>query len=70
MHHHGHVQAAKLYEQAFMENCDVLRETNSKRILYRTLEERNAQVNVTACNMMRCRRACMACPPQQLKLYP
>lgn len=36
--------AAQLYEQAFMENCDVLRETNSKRVLYRTLEERNAQV--------------------------
>ncbi len=36
--------AAQLYEQAFQENCDVLRETNSKRILYRTLDERNAQV--------------------------
>jgi len=27
-----------------MENCDVLRETNSKRVLYRTMEERNAQI--------------------------
>jgi hypothetical protein len=36
--------AAQLYEQAFRENCDVLRETNSKRVLYRTLEERQAQV--------------------------
>mmetsp|Transcript_9890 Transcript_9890/g.26860 ORF Transcript_9890/g.26860 Transcript_9890/m.26860 type:complete len:479 (+) Transcript_9890:2866-4302(+) len=36
--------ADKLYNQAFMENCDVLRETNSKRILFRTLEERNAQI--------------------------
>ncbi len=36
--------AAKLYDQAFMENCDVLRETNSKRMLYRTLDERTAQV--------------------------
>lgn len=36
--------ATRLMEQAFIENCDVLRETNSKRVLYRTLEERNAQV--------------------------
>lgn len=36
--------AAQLYEQAFVENCDVLRDTNSKRILYRTLDERNAQI--------------------------
>lgn len=36
--------AASLYERAFMENCDVLRETNSKRVLYRTLDERNAQI--------------------------
>lgn len=36
--------AAQLQKQAFMESCDVLRETNSKRILFRTLEERNAQV--------------------------
>jgi len=27
-----------------MENCDVLRETNSKRVLFRTLEERTAQI--------------------------
>ncbi|KAF5837706.1 hypothetical protein DUNSADRAFT_4016 [Dunaliella salina] len=27
-----------------MDNCDVLRETNSKRILFRTMEERNAQI--------------------------
>lgn len=40
--------AASLYERAFMENCDVLRETNSKRVLYRTLDERNAQVQVVA----------------------
>ncbi len=38
--------ASKLYDQAFQEDCDVLRETNSKRILYRTLEERTAQVSV------------------------
>lgn len=36
--------AAELYEQAFMENCDVLRDTNSKRVLYRTLDERASQV--------------------------
>jgi cilia- and flagella-associated protein 53 len=36
--------AAQLTEQAFLESCDVLRETNSKRILYRTLDERSAQV--------------------------
>lgn len=36
--------AKQLYERAFMENCDVLRDVNSKRFLYRTLEERNAQV--------------------------
>lgn len=36
--------AQKLYEQAFAENCDVLRTTQSKRILYRTLEERTAQI--------------------------
>jgi len=34
----------RLYNQAFVENCDVLRETNSRRVLCRTLEERNAQV--------------------------
>ncbi|GAX79725.1 hypothetical protein CEUSTIGMA_g7166.t1 [Chlamydomonas eustigma] len=36
--------AASLYERAFQEDCDVLRETNSKRVLYRTLEERTAQI--------------------------
>ena len=36
--------AQTLYNRAFMENCDVLRETNAKRVLYRTLDERNAQV--------------------------
>ncbi len=40
--------AAQLYEQAFMENCDVLRETNSRRVLYRTLDERTAQVRCAA----------------------
>ncbi len=39
--------AQKLYEQAFAENCDVLRTTQSKRILYRTLEERTAQVSIS-----------------------
>ena len=38
--------AVELYQRAFEENCDVLRETNSKRILYRTLDERNAQVRM------------------------
>lgn len=41
--------AQSLYDRAFMENCDVLRDTNSKRVLYRTLEERNAQVRVLFC---------------------
>mmetsp|Transcript_13990 Transcript_13990/g.30249 ORF Transcript_13990/g.30249 Transcript_13990/m.30249 type:complete len:484 (+) Transcript_13990:247-1698(+) len=36
--------AKTLYDRAFQENCDVLRETNSKRVLYRTLDERNAQI--------------------------
>lgn len=36
--------ADSLREQAFQVNCDVLRETNSKRLLYGTLEERNAQI--------------------------
>ncbi|GIL72970.1 hypothetical protein Vretimale_4617 [Volvox reticuliferus] len=36
--------AASLYEKAFIQSCDVLRDENSKRILYRTLEERNAQI--------------------------
>ncbi len=36
--------AAQLYDRAFQENCDVLRDTDSKRVLYRTMEERNAQV--------------------------
>ncbi|GFR41019.1 hypothetical protein Agub_g1451 [Astrephomene gubernaculifera] len=36
--------AASLYEKAFIQSCDVLRGENSKRILYRTLEERNAQI--------------------------
>lgn len=36
--------AASLYEKAFIQSCDVLRVENTKRILYRTLEERNAQV--------------------------
>ena len=36
--------ATTLLTRAFNEGCDVLRETNSKRVLYRTLEERTAQV--------------------------
>lgn len=36
--------AATLYEKAFIQSCDVLRGENSKRLLYRTVEERNAQV--------------------------
>ncbi|MEW5301976.1 MAG: hypothetical protein WDW38_008607 [Sanguina aurantia] len=36
--------ASSLMEQAFRERCDVLRDTNSKRILYSTLDERNAQI--------------------------
>lgn len=40
--------AQSLYERAFQENCDVLREANSKRILYRTLDERDAQVSLHA----------------------
>lgn len=36
--------ASTLYEKAFIQSCDVLRDENSKRILYRTIEERNAQV--------------------------
>jgi hypothetical protein len=36
--------ARTLLDRAFDEGCDVLRETNSRRILYRTLEERTAQV--------------------------
>ncbi len=36
--------AKALYARSFQESCDVLRDTNSKRVLYRTLEERNAQV--------------------------
>ncbi|KAL6765783.1 tumor suppressor, Mitostatin-domain-containing protein [Haematococcus lacustris] len=36
--------AAQLQEKAFEENCDVLRQTHSKRILYRTLDERSAQI--------------------------
>ncbi|KXZ56726.1 hypothetical protein GPECTOR_1g654 [Gonium pectorale] len=36
--------AATLYEKAFIQSCDVLRGENSKRILYRTIEERNAQI--------------------------
>ena len=38
--------AATLLNRAFNEGCDVLRETNSKRVLYRTLEERTAQVEM------------------------
>lgn len=44
--------AQSLYERAFQENCDVLREANSKRILYRTLDERDAQVSLHACERM------------------
>jgi hypothetical protein len=40
--------ARTLEEQAFVENCDVLRDTNSKRILYRTLDERTAQVRMSS----------------------
>lgn len=40
--------AATLYEKAFIENCDVLRDANSKRVLYRTVDERNAQVRCVA----------------------
>lgn len=29
-----------------MENCEVLRETNSKRLLYRTMDERTAQASI------------------------
>lgn len=36
--------ARTLLDRAFEEGCDVLRETNSRRILYRTLDERTAQV--------------------------
>lgn len=36
--------AKALYAKSFQESCDVLRDTNSKRVLYRTLEERNAQI--------------------------
>ena len=42
--------ANTLLNRAFNEGCDVLRETNSKRVLYRTLEERTAQV----CLLMGC----------------
>lgn len=38
--------ARTLLDRAFEEGCDVLRETNSKRVLYRTLDERTAQVNM------------------------
>lgn len=41
--------AQSLYERAFQENCDVLREANSKRVLYRTLEERDAQARQKTC---------------------
>eukprot|EP00798_Chlamydomonas_sp_ICE-L_P002719 gene2719-12592_t len=37
-------QSATLRERAFQENCNVLRETNSKRALFRTLDERTAQI--------------------------
>ena len=36
--------AKTLLDRAFNEGCDVLRETNTRRVLYRTLEERTAQV--------------------------
>ncbi|PNH12384.1 Coiled-coil domain-containing protein 11 [Tetrabaena socialis] len=39
-----HQLATTLYEKAFVQSCDVLRVENSKRILYRTVEERNAQI--------------------------
>jgi hypothetical protein len=45
--------AASLYEKAFIQSCDVLRDENSKRILYRTLEERNAQVGGVPSNRER-----------------
>jgi hypothetical protein len=37
--------ATQLLEQSFIRGCDVLRGENSKRLLYRTVEERNAQVS-------------------------
>ena len=40
--------ATSLLDRAFDEGCDVLRETNSRRVLYRTLEERNAQVSAAS----------------------
>ena len=36
--------ADSLMKQAFDENCDVLRDVQSKRFLFKTLEERTAQV--------------------------
>ncbi|KAG1664182.1 hypothetical protein FOA52_011358 [Chlamydomonas sp. UWO 241] len=36
--------AQSLYSQAFAESCDVLRTTQSKRMLLRTLDERSAQI--------------------------
>ena len=60
--------AATLYDRAFMESCDVLRDANSKRTLYRTLDERNAQVRCCA-RWCRCRSdACMHSLHAQLVL--
>ncbi len=36
--------AAALMDQAFRDNCDPLRERNSKRLVYRTVQEREQQV--------------------------
>lgn len=58
--------ADSLYRQAFTENCDVLRTTQSKRILYRTLEERTAQVR-DACWEM---HACMWCKETRRQAVP
>lgn len=51
-------RAEQLYEQAFQENCDVLRETNSKRMLFRTIEERRAQVRARAAGRVRLLATC------------
>lgn len=38
--------AAELLEQAFRDNCDLLRERQSRQILYKTAQERKQQVTV------------------------
>lgn len=40
--------AAALMDQAFRDNCDPLRERNSKRLVYKTVQEREQQVRCAA----------------------